>query len=165
MYWWNIERLTSELREGEPSTRDQVGYVAATLLFPMLLAAGRTSSPATWPGALDWTGRVLAFLIVGTGIHVAYRANGGPTGRAFIARFVALRWVVQLRLTVLLFLPLTAVSVLALGWLPRQAWLQSAVLAFPGYMLDAILYLAVARRLRDVAGRRDAPMERMARAG
>lgn len=127
MYFWRIAALKTELRRGPLPQGQAFAYVLAT----MLLLTALTSVPALWNAppegsatpspaaatAVEWVGYVVGLAIVALGTRAAYRANGGAAGADFVARYVALGWVLGLRLLLLAFLPGIALILAAAGGL------------------------------------------------
>lgn len=123
MYFWRIGRLRDELSRGPLGQREAFAYVVATMLLYSIVSG----APGLWNAdpesatGWDWAVYVAAVLLVGGGSYAAYRANGGPTGVDFAARYFALGWVLGIRLLILMFLPL---MLLIVGWVlaPTFIW-------------------------------------------
>lgn len=150
MYWWNATNLTADLRRGDPPARDVLGYLIGTVVFWTTAGWVGRGKPS-WPEALEWTGRIVMLSVVLLGVVVAYRANGGGTGRSFVVRWLALGWVFGNRLTVLVTSPLLLVAL----WLAasvEQVSAQFALLLVPVLVYQAVFIASVAGALRDVAG-------------
>ena len=109
LYFWRIEALKNELRNGPLAAGSSFAYVVATLLLYTLATVTPGLSSASPATAVDWLTSGLMLLFVGIGSYAAYRANGGLGGSDFAARYFALGWVLFIRLAVLLFLPALAV--------------------------------------------------------
>jgi len=107
MYFWRIELLKREMRQGPLGQRAAFAYVLATLL----LYTSTSAMPILWNAepvavsATDWVSYALMIVFVGGGTYAAYRANGGQTGSDFASRYFALTWVLFIRLSVLVFVP------------------------------------------------------------
>jgi hypothetical protein len=122
MYFWRIGRLKDELGRGPLGQREAFAYVVATMLLYIV-----TGAPGLWNAGPEpttgwhWAAYVATVLLVGGGSYAAYRANGGRTGVDFAARYFALGWVLGIRLSVLMFLP---VMLLFLAWVlaPTFIW-------------------------------------------
>jgi hypothetical protein len=114
MYFWRIERLKRDLARQPLSARAALGYVLAILL---ILAVG-VEVTALWPpeeyAAHDAVLAIGNALLMVAGTYGAYRANGNATGPDFIARYVAITWVVGIRLTVF-GVPIMLAAVVVLG--------------------------------------------------
>jgi hypothetical protein len=99
VYFWRIDHLVSELRGRVLTSGETVAYVLAFLIPNLLLKAVRL--PAV---SLTWNDSVLQValaLVVGTGILLAYRANGGAGGKDFAGRLLAIGWVLGFRFVVI----------------------------------------------------------------
>ena len=176
MYFSRIETLKDLLRAGPLPQRYAFAYVFIAFflveLFFGLPALWNTDPlPATvW----SWVAYVLTLTLFAAGTHAAYRANGGNDGLDFAARYLALGWVLTLRLLVLVFLPLLLVAFIAvMVWVISQAdvaaadtlsddwgpeWIGEAVTI----VFLAIFYWRLARHFRDVARPASLPVEHTA---
>jgi hypothetical protein len=97
---WHTSRLRAELAAQTMSERDSAMYMAvAALLYTY------TFYLASWFGGYRHWSIVLEAVTVcaigALGTIECYRANGGPTGRAFLARFCALSVPVGLKFALL----------------------------------------------------------------
>ncbi len=111
MYFWRIEKLKEELRQGQLGQRAAFGYVLIALLASMLPPSAASlwiepSDSSTYGDLLKYGAAML--LAIG-GTYIAYRANGGPTGTDFAARYLAVSWVVSIRITILFALAVVLV--------------------------------------------------------
>jgi hypothetical protein len=160
MYFWRVELLKGELRQGPVGQRAAFGYVLATLLPYTIF----TDLPGLWNAEaepvtpLDWAAYAAIILLVGVGTYAAYRANGGQTGSDFPSRYFALGWVLGVRLGVLLLVPALLLAFLALaaiafiepdGELSDSAigWIATAV----GVGFVAVYYWRLVRHFGQVA--------------
>lgn len=122
MYFWRIGRLKSDLSRGPLGQREAFVYVVATMLLYTIM----TGAPGLWnadpgPGTgWHWVAYIATILLVGGGSYAAYRANGGRTGVDSAARYFALSWVLGIRLSVLMFLPVMLVFVV---WIVAVAFI------------------------------------------
>jgi hypothetical protein len=153
MFFWRIEALKTQLRRGSLPQPAAFGYLLAILL---LYTAG-TVAPITtlaWsPSALDRSVYVALILFVGGGTYAAYRANGGRQGSDFVARYVAISWVLGNRLAVMLLLPIMAVLfVLAMVFPdgePSSQILETSGMAF-ALGFEALFYWRLVHHVRQV---------------
>ena len=165
MYFWRIETLKDLLRAGPLPQRYAFAYVFIAFflleLFVGLPALWNTDPlPVTvW----SWVAYVLTLTLFAAGTYAAYRANGGNDGLDFAARYLALGWVLTIRLLVLVFVPLLLVAFIAvMVWLIAQSdvaaadtlsddwgpeWIGEAVTV----VFLAIFYWRLARHFRDIA--------------
>ncbi|USH04542.1 hypothetical protein K6Q96_22730 [Grimontia kaedaensis] len=98
MYFWNIEALKNNIKQGVFSEKDRFSYV----LIYIVLGLFGTSFGAYFPmessnlwDKVDDFG-LLVITIVGT--FFAYKANGGDKGTDFLGRYFSINFVVSLRL-------------------------------------------------------------------
>jgi hypothetical protein len=115
MFFWRIEALKAQLREGPLAQRSAFAYLfvaffltSAVMGLPGLWNA-ETSPTTPWA----WATYVVTLALFAWGTHAAYRANGGAQGVDFVARYLALAWVLSIRLFVMVFLPLLVLSLVA----------------------------------------------------
>jgi hypothetical protein len=166
MVFWRIDELKRQLRRGPLPQRWAFGYVAITWVAWEILAGapGAWSSSADPATIRDWVMYLTGVLIVAVGTYAAYRANGGSSGRDFAARFVALGFVVGLRILVLVITPVMVLFLVLTGapgsrWSRIQdseafAWIQSIVLLALSYVTFAVRLVS---HFRDVAAAADRP--------
>jgi hypothetical protein len=125
MYFWNLERLKAELRERAVPPAEVVRYAAALLVT--------WSATSFIPFAnekftiADGVLLVLILIVTVLGLWTAYQANGGANGTDLAGRYLALGWVIGLRVLVLFVLGLgiVFVSVVVLMLLGREPSDQS----------------------------------------
>jgi hypothetical protein len=102
MYFWRIKSLKEELRRGPLPPRSAFAYVLATFLLFQLMAG----VPGLWnvdPADITswtWVAFGLTAIVLVLGMYAAYQANGGAAGEDFAARYLALGWVLGLRILV-----------------------------------------------------------------
>lgn len=128
MYFWDIDELIADLRRRPPNARHGFGYLVGVLLFALIPSANARDALMAMPalGALSVplhlavlvaANSLVSAAIVLWGAHASYRANGGEAGSDFVARFVAMGFVLGIRLLVLVGIPLV-VAGSALSLLP-----------------------------------------------
>ena len=110
MYFWRIAALKAQLRRGELPERAAFEYTLATMLLCTFVTGPELAAVGAAPG-WNWLATAVGLAIVGGGTAAAYRANGGAGGRAFLPRYVALGWVVGVRVFAFLLFPLAALYV------------------------------------------------------
>jgi uncharacterized protein (TIGR02246 family) len=116
MYFWRIEALKDQLRQGPLAQR----YAFAYVFIAFLLLEAVLGVPGLWNTELApdtpwaWVTYIASVAFFGGGTYAAYRANGGANGLDFAARYLALGWVLTVRLVVLAFLPLLLVAMVVL---------------------------------------------------
>ena len=126
MYFWRIENLKAELRQGALPQRQQFYYylaqsvVLATVLIPL-------------PGAnaYDITSWITSLFVTVFGIIYLYRCNAGDRGLRFLERVFSIGFVVGVRLLVLLVLPVLVVYLVTLAWVyevPAETTLADVLL-------------------------------------
>lgn len=116
MFFWRIEALKAQLREGPLAQSAAFAY----LFVCFFLTSAVMGVPGLWNAATSpttpwaWATYVVTLVLFVGGTYAAYRANGGAQGLDFVARYLALGWVLMIRLFVLVFLPLLLLAMVAL---------------------------------------------------
>ena len=148
MYFWRIDSLKREL------VADAIGEAEA---LPYLLWLGGLTSllgslPEGEPNRWDVAGALLsAGLFVGA-TGYGFRCNGGSTGTKFFVRYLALSWVVSVRLLVLVGVPVLVVGIALEDFLYEPVPSETTpVLAGLLVALDCALYWRLTTHIRDVA--------------
>jgi hypothetical protein len=100
MYFWRLQQLKAELRRGPLAARPAFGYLIATLIVLTTSVELTAVYPPESYGAHDATLGLGSALLLIAGTYGAYRANGGADGLDFAGRYVALTWVLGVRLLV-----------------------------------------------------------------
>jgi hypothetical protein len=106
MYFWRINALTEQLRRGPLDQRGALLYLLAWLMAWTVATLPWMSGDATALNLSDWVSQLSYVVATVIGTLLAYRANGGANGNDFAARYLAVGWVVTVRLMVLFLLPL-----------------------------------------------------------
>ena len=93
MYFWNIERLKSDLVVGPLSERQIFPYFIIFIGLSTATAYFSEGVSGTW----DWIDAISSLTITVFGTFYIYRRNGGGHGRHFLQRYFAIGWVVSIR--------------------------------------------------------------------
>ena len=114
MFFWSIEALKAELREGPLAQSHAFAYV----FVGFFLVNAMFGIPGLWnvetPVTLwAWVTYVVTLALFAGGTNAAYRVNGGAEGLDFVARYLALSWVLGIRLFVLVLVPLLGLVMVA----------------------------------------------------
>jgi hypothetical protein len=152
LYFWNIEGLKTELRGRPVPPADVLRYAAAILV----IWTGSSLIPVE-SEVLDLAdAAILGLIIVVTvlGLWIAYRANGGAHGTDLAGRYLALGWVIGLRLTALwlaIFVAL-ALTVFVLAFWERELSDRALdVLAWAAVLVtEVVFYWRLAHHLATV---------------
>lgn len=147
MYFWKVERLKSELRSARLSELESLKYVLATSVSLSLLI-----ELATWESiekSATYTVGVAASLVISLfGTYAAYAANGGASGVDFLGRFLALGWVVGIRVMTAMFGVMVAmfgviIAVATARGVADPASLDADGPLFPGEEVLYVLFVGV----------------------
>lgn len=100
MYFWNIERLKSDLVREQVSERDIFLYMITWIWLPFVTSApSLASAGAGNPSSLDYWLAALLHLI---GLSWAFLAQGGGLGPDCPRRILSVGWVVAVRINLVL---------------------------------------------------------------
>lgn len=106
MYFWKIDNLKKDLIKKPLSEKEQFKYLIATIiLFNLALATNLLMENSIW--------NIYSVIISGIvdifGMFFLYRINGGSNGKYFLQRLLSLGWVIGIRWTVLILLPINII--------------------------------------------------------
>jgi hypothetical protein len=155
MYFWNLTKLKNELRGGPLGQRAARSYLFALIIvYYAAFMMERSSPPPPAMTATDWESTLIAFVSCILGIVFAYRANGGEGGIDFMGRYVALGWVIWMRLAAVVTIGcLVAAVVLTIA--VKSAEVRHEYIQFLGLLLVmgiSLFYpLWLVTSIRDVA--------------
>ena len=148
MELFSIARLKTTLAHGALPARETAAYLAAQAA---LLSIGYIPTPADQP--TGWAFAAYPVLAV-VGVYYCYRCNGGATGRRFAERYLAIGWVVGVKVAAVVLGAGLAGSI-GLGLSGSNfEWLESPRVAdgvdFVGLGLIALVYWRMGVHLADV---------------
>jgi hypothetical protein len=152
MYFWNVKRLKTELQSSRLSEREGFKYVLASCIVLTILVefALRFPEPVS---SLESIASLGSFAVMCFGTYAAYAANGGATGVDFVARYLALGWVLSIRVFVLSTAVFILVGIVAAVADPVAAesdtFLDSASAVYTVTMMS-VLYWRLVVHLRDL---------------
>lgn len=161
MYFWNITALKQELVANALTESQVFAYFLAVLTLEMLTFQLTALFPGTGEtGIWDYVGFVGSVVFTVGGTLIAYRMNGGSTGKGFLGRFFPLLWVLTVRFLVFL-LPLLVVAMIPLFFFSERLFgTDAADEEFAGLSMYVVIlswiwflafYYRLAVHLRDVA--------------
>ncbi len=101
MHFWKIEELKSNLLQSDLGSALALQYLVVGGGLYMLFAAIPLPDRNFWDH-VDLFSEPLFFAL---GTIYAFRRNGGPEGRDFVGRFLALSWVLGIRFGALVYIP------------------------------------------------------------
>ncbi|RUO73404.1 hypothetical protein [Idiomarina ramblicola] len=131
MYFWNIDALKRDFLQ-ERFSQTQAFYYLVLMLVLFTLPIGVLGDNTTvWDKASLWA--ELALVVFGT--TAAYKSNGGRDGRQFLERYVALSWVLFIRLLPLVILLGIIASIF------REIFIGDAGYSFTGYDFAAVVLI------------------------
>jgi hypothetical protein len=97
LYFWRLENLKGRLMQSPLSDREALPY---------LIAFTASTGLATLLPPENYTGWDLLAVLIGVGLAIlgpmwVYRQNGGDAGTQLLQRFLAIGWVVLIRMLAL----------------------------------------------------------------
>jgi hypothetical protein len=148
MYFWRINSLKRDLAARALHERDALPYLlwlGSITTFALSLPLGESNR---WDAA---TAVLTTGLFLG-GTCYTFHCNGGAGGAYFLVRYLAMNWVLGLRLLVLLGVPIIVGGILLEEILfepvpPETTPVMAGLLV----IFEAIFYWRLARHMRDVA--------------
>jgi len=105
MYFWNIDKLKQDIKDGGLSESEQFKYLLVFIVLMTLseiVYVGESFSSVKYDLAID-----IIFAIFGT--YYLYRCNGGANGKRFLEKFFSIGFVVGVRWIVFIILPIAFV--------------------------------------------------------
>lgn len=104
MYFWKIEKLKEDIREGTLSEKDRFSYMFLSSIITVLLMVLLRYTPIEQPNIWDVIDSTLYVLMSIIGMLFAYRANGGSNGTDFLGKYFSISFVLMIRLFILFLL-------------------------------------------------------------
>src|SRR5659263_14252 len=102
MIWFNIKNLESKISNNELSDKDGFNYLLANAIVTVIsISISTVHEHDRW---IKLVGMIIAVMITIWGIKAAYNANNDNDGKDFLKRFLAISWVVSMRILVAFFL-------------------------------------------------------------
>ena len=112
MIWFNIKNLESKISTNELSDKDGLNYLLANAIVTVIsLGVSGDNDHDRW---IKLIGMIILVIITIWGIKAAYNANNDHDGKDFLKRFMAISWVISMRVLAVVFL-LTFISGLIMG--------------------------------------------------
>jgi len=154
MIWFNIKKLEEDISNDNLSEKDGfnyvLAYVLASFILSTILAVVRFNEMS---GGLRLLGTALYGIITIWGLKAIYKINLEIDGKDIVKRFIAINWVIGMRVLVVLLI-LAVIGGIAMGILStNRSNLESNPMA--GYILviftslvTIILYLLIMKSFR-----------------
>lgn len=153
MFFWNVSALKQQLAAGALAPRAALKYVLAFMIAVSVIVefGMRYALPAT---AMDNVAAFANLIIIIFGTLLVYSANGGDAGMDFLGRYVALSWVLGVRV----FVGLIALMAAAVAYFEVTAPGSTdgpgpidTVNAIIAVLANGVLYWRLAVHIRQVA--------------
>jgi len=150
MYFWKIDRLKEDIKNGELVEKDKFIYALIYIVLCEVALYTMAWIPIEDGNVWDVIDTVVNVLIVLVGTIYAYKANGGNTGSDFLGRFFSIGFVVSVRFFVLL-IPIMVVLVLYYYVLTEDELIATtAIDVVPFIVWYAALYWRICKHIGDV---------------
>jgi len=104
MYFWKIEKLKNDLLKKPLSESESFKYLFATTV---LYSLGMT--PFLENNIWDVYSAIITALITAIGVYYVYKCNKGASGSNFLQKYLSMGWVVGIRWSVFVMIPLMIV--------------------------------------------------------
>src|SRR3989344_3329429 len=104
MYFWKIEKLKNDLLKKPLSESESFKYLFATTV---LYSLGMT--PFLENSIWDVYSAIITALITAIGVYYVYKCNKGASGSNFLQKYLSMGWVVGIRWSVFVMIPLMIV--------------------------------------------------------
>ncbi|MDQ3310076.1 MAG: hypothetical protein M3497_08100 [Gemmatimonadota bacterium] len=114
MRFWRIQETKADLIEGRVGERETFRYIFASLVFLTYSSVSVGLYMGQHSPSWNWVDDVTSAFAHAIMVYIAFRANGGASGRNFAARYFAISWVLGIRFYVGV-VPLVIGGVLLLG--------------------------------------------------
>jgi len=153
MIWFNIKKLEEDISNDNLSEKDDFNYVLAYVLASFILSTILAVLRYEMFGGLRLLGTALYGIITIWGLNAIYKINLEIDGKDIVKRFIAINWVIGMRVLVVLLI-LAVIGGIAMGILSiNRSNLESNPMA--GYILviftslvTIILYLLIMKSFR-----------------
>jgi len=99
VFFWNVNRLKAQLRTERLSESEGFKYLLATFAFISVMSTVALVSAEPLSTA-ELTAAFASTAILFVGLYACYAVNGGSAGFDFVNRYLALGWVVGIRVFV-----------------------------------------------------------------
>lgn len=104
MYFWNIKKLKQDLVDQRLLENDIFKYLFASTIINSLVII-----PFFDNNIWDVYSGILSAIITIIGTHYVYICNKGQNGRNFLFKYFTIGWVVSIRWTILMVIPLMVI--------------------------------------------------------
>ena len=111
-----------------------------------------TSFPTTHSFYFSFWGRMQDFvslLIFCTAVIIAYRYNGGSKGKDFIFRFIALDWLIFVRMVMFFTIPIFIIFYGAYKNMPYDLWIKFRIIF--AILIEIFVYWRICVNIKDIA--------------
>lgn len=146
MYFWRIENLKRDMTARPLTDREQLPYLIAFVVLSAALSSLPVHSNNVW----DVSSTAFTIILAFVGTVYLYRQNHGRKGEHFVQRYLAIGFVVGVRLIVaflLLAIPIYIAFDIAGLLADETTWAEFLLFCF----IEVIVYQRIAHHIRDVA--------------
>lgn len=147
MYIWKIDKLSAQLMSGDLEESESFKYLmASTILYAL------ATIQYDMPNDFDTLAAIISVFISAGGLWFIYKCNGGKNGKNIIQRYLAIGWVVFVRLFVLFLLPaviaMTVTQEIYFGGAPEE----TSIAMFTLMLVSEVIYIIwVAKHIKHIA--------------
>lgn len=148
MYFWDIHSLKGELTNERLRAGEGLKYLIAWIVIYMTSFSDGAKEPAlsSWLTGIIWT-----FAFVAGSIY-CFRKNGGELGEDFLARYLAITWVITVRLSAVILLWVVPVGLLSPRLVDRLGRQRFEIFLLPlSLVITALFFWRVGNHIGAIA--------------
>lgn len=97
MIWFKIEKLEKKITTNQFSDKEGFNYLFATTIYGFINVFYTSISGYSY---FSWINLIFAILITIIGLPMTYKINCSIDSKDFIKRFIAITWIVRMRLLI-----------------------------------------------------------------
>ena len=113
MYFWNINALKEDIKQGDFTDKQVISYIVLSLFLYSVGLEFAYLFPLTEPNYNIWDGidSFLSIAVPVAGTLYAYKKNGGEVGKDFANKYFSIGFVLGIRFFVYLILPMVILTI------------------------------------------------------
>ena len=151
MYFWKIDSLKEDIRNGQLPERDKFIYAFIYIILTAVGLEALSWVPIENGNSWDILNSISNVLIVTVGTFYAYQANGAAKGFDFLGRYFSISFVVTIRFLALLILMLVPVTIYYIYFFGDDEEIPSTAFDTIPYLIwYAALYWRICKYISDV---------------
>jgi len=151
VYFWNIEALKNDIREGSLSENDRFIYFIIYLFFSAIGLELIMYTPIENANIWDYVDSLLNILIVIVGTVFAYKANGSSSGNDFLGKYFSISFVVSIRFLIYL-VPLMGLLIVCYEYVlsDSEVLATTYIDVIPFIVWSSLLYWNICKHIKQI---------------